>query len=170
MERSRKPLRAVLLALGTAAVLFFALRRSDEPSGTSTTPQPTTEADGPKECLSRYYDAIDKGDAVQYLSCLAEPLRSEKRKHSPEDRQLRDAMRQEMQGYLNWVMKDGVVQQGDKAIATVEEGRRTMIRERRFELERAGERWLIVAIANVSERPQLIPLGTSVEEEAGEKP
>jgi hypothetical protein len=119
----------------------------------------------PDACLEAYRDAYLAGDLDRYLSCLGEPLRSEKQRAAG---QLAEELRQESDGVSSWVRHETTID-GATAQVEVEEVRRRGNRRVRFHFERFDDGWLIVGIHPSPQKPAAIPYGTRVGEEPSGK-
>ena len=132
------------------AVIAAAAWWTARPSGYAT----------PGECLDAYYDASSAGDAVRYLGCLAEPLRTETRRRFAGDADLVPAVRSGAAGLKNRVQQGDGAADGADRIVEVEEVRIPGIRRVRFRLRLTGGSWLIAAIETGPEAPADVPYGT----------
>jgi hypothetical protein len=141
-----KRLRVACLLAVILAILAGALYFSRQPALTGF---PT-----PADCLDAYRDACKTGEIEEYLRCLAEPLRSEKRASITPDR-----IRKEMQGVKSWTQLDPVVK-NDTATIDVDAVRPTGARRTRFHLQRSERGWLITAIDRAKDLPSSVPYGT----------
>jgi hypothetical protein len=117
-------------------------------------PHPESGFATPGDCLDAYRDACKTGNVGRYLSCLAEPLRSDKGDATAEQ------IRKEMQDVKSWTQLDPEIKH-DSAIIDVDAVRRSGTRRIRFHLARSDGGWLITAIDAPRELPGGIPYGTS---------
>ena len=145
--------RGVLLLaaaiLGLAALLRFWPGR------------PLGEFATPAACLDAFRDACKDGDLNRYLSCLGEPLRSEKAGS------LRRAdLLAEMEGVTGWTRLEPIVA-GASARVDVDEVKSARTYRRRFRLEQTPRGWLIVAVEPPREVPTPVRYGTHISETEG---
>ncbi len=152
--------RLLLLAL-TGVVLAGALVWSlrPRPAGCAT----------PLECLQAYREASRAGDPARYLRYLGEPLRSQVQQSYPDDGALAESLQRDTRPIKAWVDIGPLEEQGDRALANVEEVRETGQRRLRFHLERTPDGWLIVRIEKDREQTPAVPYGTPVGEEPGSR-
>jgi hypothetical protein len=100
----------------------------------------------PADCLDALREASAAGDIGSYLSCLGEPLRSEKQRSlRPED------LRRDMEGVKSWSLLESEIQ-GTTATVEVDKVREGGTSRTRFRLERSGGGWLVVGV----DRPQKV--------------
>ncbi len=160
------PRRVVLLAGISIAVLVAALTwsRLAKPRGFAT----------PEDCLGAFRDATLDGDAARYRSCLGEPLRSQVQQGYPDDGALASALREGVQGVKHWVEAGRPEEQGDRAVARVDEVRVTGQRRLQVYLERSHAGWRIVRVEKGEEKPAAVRYGTTAQQpsrpEPGEEP
>jgi hypothetical protein len=148
LERTRKRFRIGILAalvVGIVLVIYASHR------GGAAFPSP-------EACLDAYRDACKDGNWSRYLSCLGEPLRSERQLAATVE-----TLHQEMEGIKSWTRLDPVVQ-NTTAYADVDQVRLSGTCRIRFHLQRAGPGWLIVGIDLPLEIPTPIRFGTHVGE------
>ena len=142
--------RVVLLLVLTLALMALAVSWSRRPRETVFAT--------PADCLEALREASTAGDVGRYLSCLDEPLRSEKR------RSLRPAdLRRDMEGVKGWSQSDPVVR-GSAATVEVDQVRVQGTSRVRFRLERSDRGWLIVGIDRPTEIPPPVRYGTHISE------
>jgi hypothetical protein len=146
MKRRRRFL-VLALSLGLAALVLYALPRG--PSGFAT----------PADCLDAYLDAGKDGDVARYLSCLAEPLRSEKQRALNTGDLLRS-----MEDVKAWSRLDPMIVQEAAAEVDVDEVRTSGTCRIRFHLLRSRDGWLIVSVDAPKAVPTPIRYGTHVSE------
>jgi len=142
MSRQLKLILAVLTVAVLAGVLLWWQRG---PAGFAS----------PADCVEAYRDACLAGDVSAYLSCLGEPLRSQRR-----DVARPDDLKRALDGVVGWAQHDSVVGETE-AHVDVDQTRRDGTQRVRFRLRRAGG-WLIVGIEAPQPVPTLIPHGTHV--------
>ncbi len=160
------PRRVVLFTGISVAVLVAALAwsRLAKPRGYVT----------PEDCLGAFRDATLDGDAARYRGCLGEPLRSQVQQSYPYDAALATALREGIQGVKHWVEAGAPQEQGDRAVASVDEVRVTGQRRLRVYLERSHAGWLVVRVEKGDEKPAAVRYGTTAQQpsrpEPGEEP
>ena len=143
--------RVVLLLVLTLALMALAVSWSRRPRETVFAT--------PADCLEALREASTAGDVGRYLSCLDEPLRSEKR------RSLRPAdLRRDMEGVKSWSQFEPEVQ-GSTASVEVDKVRAGGTSRVRFRLERSARGWLIVEIDPPKEIMPAVPYGTHVSQD-----
>jgi hypothetical protein len=148
MKRSHLLLLLIVLLFVIGLILYGPLRHR----GFAT----------PADCIDAYRDASIEGNESRYLSCLAEPLRSETRRRYSESGTLADSLRDSMRDVKNWVLAAEPAIEGTTAHVDVDETRATGKRRTRFILERSGQGWLIVRIDPPQDIPMDIPYGTHI--------
>jgi hypothetical protein len=112
----------------------------------------------PADCLDALREASAAGDVERYLSCLGEPLRSQKQ-HA-----LRPAdLRRDMDGVKSWSQLEPEVQ-GTTATVEVDRARASGTSRTRYRLERSGRGWLIVGMDRPQEITPPVRYGTHVSE------
>jgi hypothetical protein len=140
--------RAVLLLVLTLALMALAVSWSWRPRDTVFAT--------PADCLEALREASAAGDVGRYLSCLDEPLRSEKQ------RSLRPAdLQRDMEGVKSWSQFDPEVR-GSTASVEVDRVRAGGTSRIRFRLERSARGWLVVGIDPPKDITHSIPYGTHV--------
>ena len=145
-----KQRRVALIVVLTLALLALAVGRSwrTGPANFAT----------PAECLDALREASAAGDVGRYLSCLGEPLRSQKQRSlSPAD------LRRDMEGVKSWSQLEPEVQ-GTTATVEVDSVRVSGTRRTRFRLERGGRGGLIVGMDRPREIAPPVRFGTHVSE------
>jgi hypothetical protein len=155
MSAARKHLRMAILVAVTLLVLALVIVWSRRPAekGFAT----------PAECLDVYCNASKTGNAERYLSCLAEPLRSEMRQRFPDTGQLGEHLRLGMSNVSTWAQHPEM-NDGSSAVINLEEVHGSSGRWIRFHLERSGKGWLITHIGQPEEKPLSFRPGTPVDE------
>src|SRR5262249_8180742 len=144
--KRRRLLLVLILTLALVALVLYGRPRSLQGFAT------------PGECLDAYRDAGKDGDVARYLSCLGEPLRSEKRQSV----RAADLVRG-MEGVTGWGGDEPVIRDG-VADVDVDLVRKTGTFRLSFRLQRADQGWVIVAVDGPRERPAPVPYGTLVGE------
>jgi hypothetical protein len=135
---------SLLLALVVTAVVLYG--RGGSRQGFAT----------PAECLDAYRDASKDGDVTRYLSCLGEPLRSEKRRSIQAVDLIRD-----MAGVKGWTRHEAVIR--DRiADVDVDLVRATGSFRLSFHLQRTDQGWVIVALDGPREQRSPVPYRTPV--------
>ena len=113
MSQSVRPFRWVLLIGLTLSALTLAVYWSRQ-SGTEGFATPS-------DCLDVYCDAGKMGDAARYLSCLAEPLRSEIRQRFSDSGQLAEHLRLNMRDVKSWAQHHPEATGKSSAVIDLEE-------------------------------------------------
>jgi hypothetical protein len=144
--KRRRLVFLLVLSLGLAALIVSELPR--RPSGFAT----------PADCLDAYRDASKDGDVARYLSCLGEPLRSEKERALNRANLLRT-----MEDIKGWTRLDPVVSQS-AAYVDVDQVRTSGTARVRIHLQRYGGGWLIVSVDAPKDVPAPVRYGTHVSE------
>jgi hypothetical protein len=140
--------RAVLLLVLTLALIALAVYWSRRPRDTVFAT--------PADCLEALREASAAGDVGRYLSCLDEPLRSEKQRLlRPTD------LQRGMEGVKSWSQFEPEVR-GSTASVEVDRVRAGGTSRNRFRLERSARGWLVVGIDPPKDITSPIPYGTHV--------
>jgi hypothetical protein len=150
----RRRLLLLLAAAAAAGLAVVLARPARRPAGFAT----------PADCLDAYAAAGQAGDTAAYLSCLAEPLRSETTQRFADERDLADWLRQQMKDVKGWTQRPQS-QMAAAAEVDVDEVRPGGTRRARYRLERQGGGWLIAAVGPAREVPGGVRYGTHVGEQ-----
>jgi hypothetical protein len=137
-------------------VLALAVRWSAPPAATAFAT--------PADCLDAYCAACLDGDVARYLSCLAEPLRSEARQRFADPARLAEHLRLSKSGISGWVQHPQAETAASAAVVELEEIGSAKRRLTRFHLKKFGKGWLIVHIDPPEEKPLTFRPGTPVNE------
>jgi hypothetical protein len=114
----------------------------------------------PAACLDAYRDASKQGALDRYLSCLGEPLRSEKQRSATVEGLIRG-----MDGVKSWTRHEAVIREG-MADVDVDLVRKAGTYRLSFRLQRMERGWVIVVINGPHERTSPVQYGTPVSETA----
>jgi hypothetical protein len=144
--------RTILVLTLTVSLLGLLISRMSGPRGFAT----------PSECVDHYCESHKDGNAELYLSCLAEPLRSEGQQGFASADALSQFLKDRAKDVTSFVRLGEPVVEGASASVEVDENRRTGVRRFRVHLERFGRDWLIVRIDPPQEVPMPIPYETHV--------
>jgi hypothetical protein len=139
MKRTRFLISAVLAVTVVAATWWWSQRGS----GFAT----------PEKCLAAFYQAAKDGDGPGYLSCLAEPLRTQQGDRFED---LSAYLLASTKDLKNWVQPAAAVITGSVAQIDMDERRPGSRQRVRYRLEKAGG-WLIAGIGRPSELPEHVP-------------
>jgi hypothetical protein len=142
----RRLLVAMGLILALGALVLYGRPRSSQGFAT------------PGECLDAYRDASKEGDVARYLSCLGEPLRSEKQQAVTAADLIRG-----MQGVKGWSRHEPVIRE-EMADVDVDLVRQSGTYRLSFRLQRVNHGWVIVALDGPHERNSPVPYGTPATE------
>jgi hypothetical protein len=121
----------------------------------------------PTDCLCAYYEACQNGDMSAYLRCLTPRLRSKIEGEAQAPR-LGTVLRQGT--VKNWVVVSASDDQSRVSTILIDEVRPDGISRVRFQLERAGNTWLIENLSPVQQNQPSIPFGTDVRAVLGKHP